>query len=67
MVRLALRDHRSGKRVLPARYCDNYLWLLPGEGRDITVSCPLGSHDRGDLEVTAQGYRTSTVSICGRR
>ncbi|MDH6622970.1 hypothetical protein M2271_000757 [Streptomyces sp. LBL] len=31
------------------------------------MSCPLGSHDRGDLEVTAQGYRTSTVSTRGRR
>ncbi|MFJ4830748.1 discoidin domain-containing protein [Streptomyces sp. NPDC088747] len=67
MVRLALRDHRSGNRVLPARYSDNYLWLLPGEERDITVSCPVGGHSPGDLEVTAQGYRTSLVSTHGRR
>jgi hypothetical protein len=38
MVVLSLRDRRSGQRVLPARYSDNYLWLLPGETRDVTVS-----------------------------
>ncbi|MFB7085240.1 discoidin domain-containing protein [Streptomyces sp. NPDC056296] len=67
MVRLALRDHRSGDRVLPARYSDNYLWLLPGEEREVTVSCPRGERHRGDLEVTAQGYGTSLASNRGRR
>ena len=38
MVVLSLRDQRTGHRVLPAFYSDNYLWLLPGESRDITVS-----------------------------
>ncbi|WP_202867671.1 discoidin domain-containing protein [Kribbella pittospori] len=39
MTRLSLRD-RSGNRVLPAIYSDNYLWLLPGESRTITVTTP---------------------------
>ncbi|MDQ0777428.1 hypothetical protein QF026_005894 [Streptomyces aurantiacus] len=65
MVRLALRDHRSGDRVLPARYSDNYLWLLPGEEREVTVSCPRDDRHPGDLEVTAQGYGTSKVSNRG--
>ena len=38
MVVLSLRDRISGQRVLPARYSENYLWLLPGEARDVTVS-----------------------------
>lgn len=38
MVVLSLRDARTGHRVLPTRYSDNYLWLLPGESTDITVS-----------------------------
>ncbi|MET8258216.1 hypothetical protein [Micromonospora sp. NPDC005205] len=29
LVRLAVRD-KSGERVLPGRYDDNYFWLLPG-------------------------------------
>ncbi|MGR6919158.1 discoidin domain-containing protein [[Actinomadura] parvosata] len=66
MVRLSLRDHRSGDRVLPATYSDNFLWLLPGERRDITITCPRGKRRRGDLEVTAQGYRTPLVSVRGR-
>ncbi|MGH3422413.1 MAG: hypothetical protein ACRDOD_22805, partial [Streptosporangiaceae bacterium] len=38
MVVLSLRDRRSGQRVLPTRYSENYLWLLPGETRDVTLS-----------------------------
>ena len=38
MVVLSLRDRRSGQRILPTLYSDNYLWLLPGETRDVTLS-----------------------------
>jgi hypothetical protein len=38
MVVLSLRDRRSGQRVLPTLYSENYLWLLPGETRDVTLS-----------------------------
>jgi hypothetical protein len=62
MVRLSLRDRRSGDRVLPARYSENYLWLLPGEQRTVTISCPRGERQPGNLEVTAQGYGTPVVS-----
>ncbi|MGW7418730.1 discoidin domain-containing protein [Streptomyces sp. NPDC054813] len=40
MLRVSLRDARSGHRVLPALYSDNYLWLLPGEARTVTASWP---------------------------
>jgi hypothetical protein len=40
MVVLSLRDRRSGQRILPTYYSDNYLWLLPGETRDVTLSWP---------------------------
>ncbi|MYW70146.1 hypothetical protein GTY65_39755 [Streptomyces sp. SID8379] len=66
MVRLSLRDHRTGDRVLPARYSDNYLWLLPGEDREVTLSCPQSEHDRCDLEVTPQGYGAPLASSRGR-
>ncbi len=39
MVRLSLLDEH-GERVLPTLYGDNYLWLLPGETREVTVSWP---------------------------
>jgi hypothetical protein len=38
MVVLSLRDRASGQRILPTLYSDNYLWLLPGETRDVTLS-----------------------------
>jgi hypothetical protein len=40
MVRLSLLDDHSGERVLPTLYSDNYLWLLPGESRTVTLSWP---------------------------
>jgi beta-galactosidase/beta-glucuronidase len=37
MIRLrAVRD-RTGDRILPVLYSDNYIWLLPGETRTITT------------------------------
>jgi hypothetical protein len=62
MVRLSLRERRSGGRVLPTRYSDNYLWLLPGEQRTVTLSCPESGRHAGDLEVTAQPYGGPAVS-----
>jgi hypothetical protein len=55
MVRLSLRDRKTGERVLPAVYEDNYLWLLPGESREITVAA-LHAVSAERLTVTAEGY-----------
>ncbi|MDE1916972.1 MAG: beta galactosidase jelly roll domain-containing protein [Sphingomonadales bacterium] len=38
-VKLTLLDDK-GKRILPAYYSDNYLALLPGEARDVTIRYP---------------------------
>jgi len=43
MVRLSLRDKHTGDRILPTRYSDNFLWLLPGESRDISLSWTAGA------------------------
>ncbi len=37
MAHLQLRKARSGARVLPVFYSDNYVSLLPGEGRTLTI------------------------------
>lgn len=39
LVKLSLRD-AAGERVLPAYWSDNYLTLLPGETRTITIRAP---------------------------
>jgi hypothetical protein len=55
MVVLSLRDQRSGQRILPTSYSDNYLWLLPGETRDVTLSW---RHSRPPVvpQVLVNGY-----------
>ncbi|HZE33749.1 MAG TPA: discoidin domain-containing protein [Actinoallomurus sp.] len=57
MVRLSVRDKKSGDRILPARYSENYLWLLPGETRPITVSWP-GSRSP---QVVLEGFNVATI------
>lgn len=37
LVRLALRDTATDKRLLPVFYADNYVTLLPGESRKIRI------------------------------
>ncbi len=37
MAHLQLRNSRTGARVLPVFYSDNYLSLLPGESKTVTV------------------------------
>jgi len=36
-IRLTLRDHKTGQRILPAYYDDNYISLLPGETRNFRI------------------------------
>ncbi len=39
MTQLILRDVETGQRILPAYYSDNYLSLLPGESKTVTIKC----------------------------
>jgi Exo-beta-D-glucosaminidase Ig-fold domain/Glycosyl hydrolases family 2/Concanavalin A-like lectin/glucanases superfamily/Glycosyl hydrolases family 2, sugar binding domain/Glycosyl hydrolases family 2, TIM barrel domain len=44
LVKLTLEDAASGRRILPAYYSDNYVSLLPGDRRTITVEFPAGTN-----------------------
>ncbi|WP_089107590.1 discoidin domain-containing protein [Streptomyces hyaluromycini] len=57
MLRVSLHDARSGDRVLPTLYSDNYLWLLPGESRTITATWP------ADLPVTRPSLRVEGYNV----
>jgi hypothetical protein len=61
MLRLSLRDKRSGARVLPVRYSDNYFWLLPGESRTVTVTKLPGATQNGDAQLVVDGYNASAA------
>jgi hypothetical protein len=60
MVRLSLLDG-DGERVLPAQYGDNYLWLLPGESRQVAVSRPGGAALGDGPQVVIQAYNSAAV------
>ncbi|WP_030226429.1 discoidin domain-containing protein [Streptomyces sp. NRRL WC-3626] len=62
MVRLSLLDD-DGERVLPTLYSDNYLWLLPGESRTVTVSWPRRSLGSGRPVLEAAAYNSRPVRI----
>ena len=42
LVKLTLQDAATGTRILPAYYSENYVSLLPGETRTVSVSFPAG-------------------------
>jgi hypothetical protein len=65
MVRLSLLDKRSGDRVLPTAYSDNYVWLLPGESREVTLSWQAGKLPSGRPEVVVSGYNVPVVRAAG--
>ncbi|GHH83479.1 hypothetical protein GCM10018793_45680 [Streptomyces sulfonofaciens] len=59
MVRLSLLDDKSGERVLPTLYSDNYLWLLPGEDRTVTLSWPAAALAPGHRPaLRVEGYNS---------
>ncbi|MGQ5261083.1 discoidin domain-containing protein [Micromonospora sp. ZYX-F-536] len=58
LVRLAVHD-QHGDRVLPARYDDNYFWLLPGETRQVRISWPARPGLARQVRVTAQAYNSA--------
>jgi hypothetical protein len=38
LVKLTLKDAKTGERILPAYYSENYFSLLPGESREVNVN-----------------------------
>jgi Exo-beta-D-glucosaminidase Ig-fold domain/Concanavalin A-like lectin/glucanases superfamily/Glycosyl hydrolases family 2, sugar binding domain/Glycosyl hydrolases family 2/Glycosyl hydrolases family 2, TIM barrel domain len=53
--------HADGTQVLPAYYSDNYLSLLPGEDRLITISLPEEERRRG-IRLTMSGWNMKPIS-----
>jgi hypothetical protein len=61
MAHLQLRRKRSGERVLPVYYSDNYVSLLPNETRTITIDA-LVVADGWNVRVTASSSVGVTVA-----
>lgn len=61
MLKLTLEDSASGRRILPAYYSDNYISLLPGEQRTITVDFPAGA-DKAAFGLRGWNLKTQVVN-----
>jgi hypothetical protein len=60
MTKLTLKDAATGERILPAYYGENYVSLLAGEERTITVKFPAGS---AKPAVGLRGWNLQTQTI----
>jgi hypothetical protein len=60
MIKLTLKDTATGARILPAYYSENYVSLLPGEERTITVEFPAG---QGKPAIGIRGWNLATETV----
>jgi hypothetical protein len=58
MAHLQLR-RKSGERVLPVFYSDNYVSLVPNETRTITIEAAVSDFDNEDALVVVDGWNVS--------
>ncbi len=63
MSKLTLRYAASGMRVLPAYYSDNYVSLLPGETRTITIEAATGASQGQQLAVGLNGWNVASTQV----
>ncbi|MET9889032.1 discoidin domain-containing protein [Streptomyces sp. NPDC006465] len=62
MTRLSLLDRGSCDRVLPTLYSDNYLWLLPGESQQVTLSWPAAALPSGRPSLRVEAFNSDPTS-----
>jgi len=56
MARICLLRGKSGERVLPAFYSDNYLSLLPGESETLLIRCKTDDLAASDAKLNLDGF-----------
>jgi hypothetical protein len=60
--KLTLVDAKTGERILPAYYSDNYISLLPGESRTITIEYP-GNLTHGPAAINLRGWNAIPQTV----
>jgi len=65
MTHLQLRRRHSGARVLPVFYSDNYVSLLPGESRKLTIESSVGDLGGEQPLVLVDGWNVSVAPAPG--
>jgi len=61
--KLTLMNAGSGARILPAYYEDNYVSLLPGETREITIEYPASAAGKGAAQIALRGWNVAARTI----
>jgi hypothetical protein len=61
-LKLTLR-HADGTRILPAYYSDNYLSLLPGEERTVSIHAPVDAAGAGSARVSMRGWNLTEQDV----
>jgi hypothetical protein len=62
MTHLQLRNQRTNARVLPVWYSDNYVSLLPGERRTITIEAAAADFGADHPLVMVDGWNVTTTA-----
>ena len=63
MLRVSLKDAETGDRILPVYYSDNFIWLLPGEKREIILDCKVKEVKGKVPQIVLSGYNTEDKVI----
>ncbi len=66
MAHLQLRQARSGRRVLPVFYSDNYLSLLPGERKSLTIEAASADLDGQEPLLVVDGWNVTVRPVDAR-
>jgi hypothetical protein len=62
-LKLTLLHAADGTRILPAYYSDNYLSLLPGEERTVTIHAPIDAAGAGSARVSLRGWNFTEQDV----
>lgn len=62
MTHLQLRNAKTGQRVLPVYYDDNYFSLVPGESRELMIRAPRTSVGEEGLQLAVDGWNVGLSS-----
>ncbi len=65
MTHLQLHQKKSGLRVLPVFYSDNYITLMPGESRSLTIQAATKDLGKGSALILVDGFNVDVQAVDG--